>query len=78
MKLADFPSIKSLDFNIPGRELSILHEGQNDDLLEALVSLNFGATISSSFEVDISESLLNSVSDPSAEAKVLKVLMMIN
>ena len=78
MKLADFTSIKSLDFNIPGRELSILHEGQNDDLLEALVSLNFGASISSSLEVEISESMLNSVSDPSDEAKVLKLLMMIN
>lgn len=78
IKLADFSCIRSLDFNIPGRELSILHEGQNDDLLSALISLNFGAAISSSVQVEISESLRPSVSNPIAEAKILKLLMAIN
>ncbi len=78
IKLAEFNCIKSLDFNIPARELSILHEGSNNDLLEALVTLNYGARISSSFEVENSDSMLNSASDPKAEAKILKLLIAIN
>ncbi len=78
IKLADFACIKSLDFNIPARELSILHEGPNKDLLEVLVTLNFGASISSSCEVEISDSMLSSFSDPDAEARILKLLMVIN
>lgn len=77
MKLDDLKIIKHLDFNIPARELLIFHTGDSDEILKALISLNFGATIKSS---SFSEEVCADIDAASSidEATLLKKLMAIN
>lgn len=43
MKLDGISNIKSLDFNIPDRKLTIFHEGQIDEIEELILELNLGS-----------------------------------
>ena len=45
MKLEDTTSIKHMEFNIPERLLTIIHEGEPAEILDKLIPLNFGSTL---------------------------------
>lgn len=75
MKLEDLPSIKRMDFNIPERLLTITHEGEAAFILDRLTPLNFGASLKESVQTDANVTL---EVDSSGEAKVLKLLLLIN
>jgi Co/Zn/Cd efflux system component len=75
MKLEDMLSIKHMDFNIPDRLLTIIHEGDASKILEKLIPLNFGASLKESIQT---ESSVSFESDSTNEAKVLKLLLLIN
>lgn len=42
MKLEDIPDIEKLDFDIPGRTLTIYHDGQLDEIEECIIDLDLG------------------------------------
>lgn len=77
MKLDDLDFIKHLDFNIPKRELSIVHTGESAEVLKALVPLNFGAAIISSSLTDEVIETPNLESSKQESALLIK-LMAIN
>lgn len=52
MKLDGLTSIKSLDFDIANRQLTVLHTGTNDQISQRLDSLKFDTTILSSVTTD--------------------------
>ena len=52
MKLEGFADIQSLQFDIPGRRLEVYHRDSYDPLLAALHSLDLGARLVSSEEID--------------------------
>ena len=45
IKLDVFPEIKSLEFDIPNRELAVIHEGNLEEIESAIKSLNLGGKI---------------------------------
>lgn len=45
MKLDGFSEIKNLGFDIPGRKLTVWHDGETDPIEKAIASLNLGAGI---------------------------------
>lgn len=75
MKLEDIPSIKHMEFDIPERLLTITHEGHANEILEKLTPLNFGASLRESTQTVYSTF---EVVDSNQEAKVLKLLLLIN
>ena len=75
MKLDDDLSIARLDFDIPKREMTVIHEGEAEAILEKLLPLNFGASLKSSFPT---ESTASGREDTARERKVLKLLFFIN
>ncbi len=83
MVLQGSNSVQTLDFDLNGRKLTIMHRGAAEPILSKLEPLGFGAKIAESR--DASDSELESVreivaeleKDPS-EAKVLKALLAIN
>jgi Co/Zn/Cd efflux system component len=77
MKLDEVEGIKNLDFNIPQRQLSIIHDGSPDLILKALIPLKFGVTIMSSANADLTTETISSI-DTAGEFKLLKNLMAIN
>lgn len=76
MKLEDTASIKHMEFNIPERLLTITHEGEPIEILSKLTPLNFGASLKESTQTD-ADSMFEVV-DSTQEAKVLKLLLLIN
>lgn len=42
MKMDEIPSIKSLDFDIPNRKLTVFHEGEIQPIEQAILGLNLG------------------------------------
>lgn len=42
MKLDGISSIKSLDFDIPNRKLTVFHQGQDDQIEKSILELNLG------------------------------------
>lgn len=77
MRLEEVQGIRNLDFDIPQRQLSILHEGSPEAILRALIPLNFDATIKSSMNVDLASVNL-SINDTYGESRLLKKLIAIN
>ena len=77
MALADEPGVGHLAFDLQNRQLTAVHEGTPNQLLQRLVPLNFGAKVLSS-EQDTSEDALERASGDHEEARVLKVLLAIN
>lgn len=75
LKLEDHTEVQHLDFNIPGRELTVIHLGDADTLLNELIPLNFGAAIKSSFVMSTSEITTPDIKD---EGKLLIMLLIIN
>src|SRR5690606_631379 len=52
MKLQDFDTVKSLEFDIPNRELNVYHSGNPEPILSALETLNLNTTLISTEETD--------------------------
>ncbi len=77
MKLDDLDLIKHLDFNIPQRELTILHTGEASQVLNSLIPLNFGAQIVASGQTS-GDGNLESLDSSLEEASLLKKLLAIN
>lgn len=75
MKLEDMSIIKQMEFNIQERLLTVTHEGEAAEILERLAPLNFGSSLKESTKTD---SILTPDIDTSDEAKVLKLLLLIN
>lgn len=75
MKLEDMPTIKQMEFNIQERLLTVTHEGEAVKILERLTPLNFGASLKESAQTDANLTL---DIDSTGEAKVLKLLLLIN
>jgi hypothetical protein len=78
MKLDGIGAIKSLDFNIPSRELTVLHSGSAEDVWELLRPLNFGVTIKSSATVDDTAFTASTPGSAQQERKLLLSLMAVN
>lgn len=76
MRLEEVKGIKNLDFNIPERQLSIIHEGSPDKILESLVPLNFGASIKSTIHAE--SFVEKSSANDSDESHLLKKLFAVN
>ena len=51
IKLDGLTNIVSLDFNIPGRQLTVFHEGSYDQVYLRLESLDFGTTLLETIEI---------------------------
>lgn len=75
LKLDNMTSIKHMDFNLPERLLTINHEGGPDEILEKLIPLNFGASLRDSVAIEANSTIDDNLSE---EAKVLKLLLLIN
>jgi len=45
MKLQDFDTVKSLEFDIPNRKLNVYHKGNPEPILSALETLNLNTTL---------------------------------
>lgn len=52
MKLQDFDTVKSLEFDIPNRKLNVYHSGTPEPILSALETLNLNTTLISTEETD--------------------------
>ena len=52
MKLADLTNIKSLDFDIANRQLTVLHTGNHDQIFKRLDNLKFDTSIIDSVSAD--------------------------
>lgn len=77
LKLEEVHGIKNLTFEIPDRKLTVHHECDSQEVLSALLPLNFGAEIVTSSQVDSDNLIPSSVSDKE-EASLLKMLLIIN
>jgi len=77
MALEGRDGIRSLDFNLPGRELVVLHTASADQVLAALQPLNLGAALASS-EAAAASSTPAAAADDRGEASTLKLLLAIN
>lgn len=77
MALADEAGLAHLAFDLQNRQLTAVHEGTPDQLLQRLLTLNLGAEVLSS-EQDTSENALERAPGDHEEARVLKVLLAIN
>jgi Co/Zn/Cd efflux system component len=52
MKLQNFNAVKSLEFDIPDRRVTIYHDGEAESILLALETLNLNTTLISTVEAD--------------------------
>jgi Co/Zn/Cd efflux system component len=80
MALESVSAIKKLDFNLEKRNLKIFHEGDAVPILDRLVPLNFGATLTDSRELAEMEELLIAAPDKTdaEERSVLKIVFAVN
>lgn len=77
MALASENGVSALTFDLPKRELTVLHNGEPDRLLERLEMLDLGASLVYS-ELAAEEPDLAADIDDQAEARTLKLLLAIN
>lgn len=75
MKLADLPNIHSLDFDIPNRQLTVLHSDHYAQILQRLDSLKFDTSMIDSVLANSHEITTN---NPSRERKLLWQVLAIN
>jgi len=74
MKLDDLPNIEQLEFDIPGRELTVFHKGNLKQINERIESLNFDSSIIDTEEVEF----LDSSDDSETQSKLLWSVLAIN
>ncbi|MEW6762983.1 MAG: cation transporter [Pseudomonadota bacterium] len=79
MALADVEGVQELSFDLPKRQLTIVHRTSVEPILSRLVPLGLGATVaeSSSVTVEANASAASGVDD-AGEAKTLRLLLAIN
>jgi Co/Zn/Cd efflux system component len=70
-------SVASLDFDIPGRELTVYHTGDSKYVLSKLLPLNFGANLRASSPVS-AEYVKMDEGNSEKESILLKKLLLIN
>lgn len=75
MKLEAFESIKHLDFDIPNRNLEVIHTTKSSEILDCLEDLKLGTTLSSEEEIGNYEVIKNSDHN---ERKMLWAVLIIN
>src|SRR5690554_6182817 len=74
MKLQNFDTVKSLDFDIPNRKLNVYHRGNAAPILTALEALNLNTTLIST---EKSEANIEENTDQQ-QKKLLWAVLMIN
>lgn len=74
MKLQNYDTIKSLDFDIPNRKLDVYHSENPESILSALETLNLNTTLISTEESDAAIEADNNKS----QRKVLWIVLIIN
>lgn len=74
MKLQNITDVKSLEFDIPNRQLIVYHNGEVETILSTLEALNFGTTLIST------ENSENTFENESSESqrKLLWIILLIN
>lgn len=84
MALSTQDGIEHLQFDLPGRALTVFHETDEKEILKKLEPLNFGAVHAETKEIsEVEENLLQlekakAKGNEESEAKILKVLLVIN
>lgn len=78
MALADTPQIRTLQFDLAGRQLRVTHTGDADVLLERLRPLGLGAELTSTEQAETDASSAVQPSDDAGEARTLRWLLAIN
>lgn len=76
MRLADVKGVSSMEFDLQHRVLYVLHDGDNDEITNALLSLNLGATLKD-VETDVLLKNAENNSD-SSQRRVLWIVLTIN
>lgn len=74
LKLQGYEQIEKLEFDIPNRKLKVFHNGQKDQILSALESLDLDTTLVSTEEI---EALLE-IEPHGKERKLLWTVLIIN
>lgn len=80
MALAGFDTIQALSFDLPGRTLEVLHNGDTDPITRKLATLDLGASLRDTRAAD-SEALRtaqSSTSEQAGESGTLWILLAIN
>ena len=75
MRLTSLPNIKSLDFDIPNRTLTVLHSDNYDQIFQLLDNLNFDTSVVDSISADNNET---DNSNTDSEKKLLWQVLSIN
>mgnify|MGYP006157903227 CR=1 FL=1 len=75
MKLADLTNINSLEFDIPNRQLTVLHSDHYDEIFQQLDALKFDTSIVNSVSANNYEALTNNTD---REKKLLWQVLAIN
>ena len=75
MKLADLTNIKSLDFDIPNRKLTVIHIGNYDQIIQRLDALKFDTSLIDSVSADNYETVSDNAK---RERKLLWQVLAIN
>lgn len=79
MALQGRSGIARLDFDLPARELTVLHDGEPGPLSNALETLNLGSALLSTQVVSAEETISPSpTAAPGSESGVLRMLLAIN
>jgi Co/Zn/Cd efflux system component len=74
MKLAEFPEIKKLDFDIEQRQLTVYHQGTPDKIIDTIESLNFDSFVVAREQVE----LPNHTDDDILQRNLLWSVLVIN
>ena len=72
MKLKDIPEIKTLEFDLEKRNVTVVHNTDTEKIRQALDSLNFGTSLLKT--EDITDTEADSHFDPALEARERKLL----
>jgi Co/Zn/Cd efflux system component len=75
MKLEGLHVIKKLEFDIENRNLTVFHSENDDEILSRLEALNFGAKLSNSGTIEVSELVIE---DSNMQSKLLWSVLLIN
>lgn len=79
MALSGMGNVQSLDFDLANRRLRITHSGPAEPVLDRLVPLNLGASLTDSRVVDgKTRTATHAIHDDAAEARTLRLLLAIN
>ncbi|MHC1737945.1 MAG: cation transporter [Ignavibacteriaceae bacterium] len=73
LKLENRPEVRSLEFDIPARKLTVLHDGTPDTIAEKLNELNLGSKL-----IGSSESLRTPLPEEANQRKLLWTVLLIN